>query len=232
MADQRGFLKPSPLTLLLIFIFLTLLNLAVLNYQLFFKKEKIEESKNENVGQSFNFSPSPQAQESQVTGTSGCGSDCLAAIDAKVASLKEDLLKYIKQNLPRSSTSKSSPTTNQPKEIFINFGVNGTTTATDWIDLSGSEIDFDVSSYPGARFYFQANLKSDAGDRAVYARIYDTNNKIGVQGSNMSYTGLSSALTESGSMTFWQGRLKIRVQIKSLIGNLATIENPRIRIVY
>lgn len=149
-------------------------------------------------------------------------------IDQKIATLKKDLLSQISKQTTTKTTS-----TNSPKEVFINFGVNGSSTLTTWTDLAGSTITFDISSYPGVKaIYFQANLKSDAPDRTAYARIYDANHFVGVQDSEISHTSLTSKLIESGPLTFLSGKLNLNVQMHSLNGNLATVENPRLRIVY
>lgn len=175
-------------------------------------------------------------QTSQPTATSSAVSfaDFQTLIDQKIANLKEELSKTLATPVPKPQAKTVSPPAQpRPLEIYINFGSGGSTTLTSWTDLAGTDITFDVANYQGAKaLYFQANLKSDAPDRATFARIYDATHSVGVQGSEMSYAGLTSKLTESGSLTFFSGRLTLRVQIHSLNGNLATIESPKIRIVY
>lgn len=204
-------------------------NLIFVDYQILTKKETQE---------------TPQAKElpqrtiqplTIATPSTSCLADCQAAIEAKIAQLKEQLLKTLQTPTPKPQTKPTAQqqTQTQPKEIYINFGNGGTTTATSWTDISGTDMNFDAVNYGGAKaFYFQGNLKSDATDRQTYARIYDVTHSVGVQGAEMNYAGLVSKLTESGSLTFLSGRLTLRVQIHSLNGNLATIENPKIRIVY
>lgn len=171
-----------------------------------------------------------------------CSGGCQALMDAKIAQLKKELLAVIsKSPTPGSSVILPNPTsppsqnqtTSQPKEIYLYFGVNGSTQSMSWTDIAGTQINFNPSNYPGAKgFYFQANLQSDAPDRTVYARIYDATHTVGVQGSDIEYTGLTSTLKESSSLTFLSGSISLKTQIKSLVGNLATVSNPRIKIVY
>lgn len=180
----------------------------------------------------------------QTSNEQDCGQNCQQYIDSQINKLKEQLDED--QTLPKPSPSSSlivlsvatpTPTTNlnnssQPKEYYIYFGVNSSTIKTDWTDLAGSEIKFNTSNYPGAKkFVFQVNLLSDANDRDTFVRIFDSTHSVGVIGSEISYRGLSVATKES-DLTFLSGNLNLKVQIKSLNGNLATITNPRIKIVY
>lgn len=233
---QRGYLQIISIILITLGV-LAVGNLILLNLKIF--------------GNKINVPTTPQAQKTDlsfldsgttVTSTppAGCDKDCQKAIDLKIANLRIELIKNLNKPAPTSAPATVQTLTQpaaaqsqpQVKELFISFGGTGTTSLNNWTDVSGSDISFDASSYPGAKFYFQANLKSDAPDRAVYARVFDVTNKLGVPGSDVNYTGLSSSLKESGTMTFQSGRITLRVQIHSQIGNLTTVENPRIRIVY
>lgn len=170
-----------------------------------------------------------------ATTSAESSTDFQVLIDQKIRQLREELLKTLQTPTPKpkAQTVAQAQAQPQPKEIYINFGNGGSTTATSWTDVSGAEITFDAANYPGVKaFYFQANLKSDAPDRQTFARIFDATHSVGVQGSDMSYAGLTSKLTESGSLTFLSSRLTLRVQIHSLNVNLATIEGPKIRIVF
>jgi hypothetical protein len=119
------------------------------------------------------------------------------------------------------------------KEQVIPISASGTTIESDWSTINGSEITFNKANYPGAKkIYFQANLSSDASDRKSYARLYDATHGIGIQGSEMSTTSTSLKQIQSGEINPFSGDLTIRVQVKSLNGNLVTISNPRIVVIY
>lgn len=203
-------------------------NLVFVDYQILKKGNAQKEPQTESSKQVI------QSQKS--TSSASCLADCQAIIDTKLAQAKNDLLKTFQSPTPQPKTTTQTTTTSQPqpKEIYISLGGGGSTTSTDWTDVSGSNIDLDFSRYPGAKgFYFQANLKSDAPDRTSFARLYDVNNKVGIQGSEINYTGLTSKLIESGPLTFhFTGKLTLIIQIHSLNGNLATVESPRIRVAY
>jgi hypothetical protein len=189
---------------------------------------------------------SSSSLDSSISASISCDKACQNLIDTKLARIKEDLAKSIAASAPRSTgitsitppgalTTPSTTVVNssQAKEFFLYFGVSGSTQETDWIDVSGGQINFDISNYPGARaIYFIGNLKSDAPDRSAYARLLNVSSGSAITGSEISFTGLSSTPTTSVAMDVPSGSLKLQVQIKSLNGNLATIENPRVRVIY
>lgn len=203
-------------------------NLIFLDYKIL-----IQKAQEEHITRPAEVKEAPPMGTQQPSTTSSA--DPQALIDQKIENLRQELLKTLQTPTPKpqAKTTPQPQAQPQPKEIYINFGNGGTTSATSWTDVSGAEITFDAANYPGVKaFYFQANLKSDAPDRATFARIFDATHSVGVQGSEMSFAGLTSKLTESGSLTFLSSRLTLRVQIHSLNVNLATIEGPKIRIVF
>ncbi len=118
-------------------------------------------------------------------------------------------------------------------EQLVEISASGSTSETGWTVLPGSEITFNKANYSGAKkMYFQASLSSDASDRTVYARLYDKTHGIGVQGSEISTKSTTAVLIQSDALNFYSGNLSLQVQIKSLNGNVASILNPRIRVVY
>ncbi len=209
------------------------LGFAILGNLIFLDYKILTEKTQDYITRPAEVKVAPPMGTQQPSTTSSAGLQVL--IDQKIANLREELLKTLQTPTPKPQ-AKVAPLPQpppQPKELYINFGNGGSTTQTSWADISGTDITFDAANYQGAKaFYFQANLKSDAPDRATFARIYDATHSVGVQGSEMSFAGLTSKLTESGSLTFLSGRLTLRVQTHSLNGNLATVENPRIRIIY
>jgi hypothetical protein len=118
-------------------------------------------------------------------------------------------------------------------EQTVAISASGSTTVSTWTTITGSEITFNKASYSGAKkIYFQANLNSNASDLAVYARLYDATHGIGVQGSDISTKSTTATLVQSDAINPFSGDLSLKVQIKSLNGNLVTLSNPRIRVVY
>ena len=203
-------------------------NVAFLNYKILGKQGQSSQISNES-----NLTPINLSDNATEIITKECGLECLKLIEASISAVNKKI-DQIQSSIPKT-TSQTTATTSQtqPKVGYLNFGVNGSTISTNWTDLAGSDFIFDAANFPGAKaFYFEANLTSDATDRDTFARIFDVTHSVGVQGSDLKYRGLTSTFIESGSLTFLSGKLTLRVQIHSLNGNLATIDNPRIRIVY
>lgn len=224
--NQKGIVN---LSFILLGLFL-IANLLYLDYQILFKKDNL-------ISELVQSTPKPVPNTlSDSSTSSACLTDCQNQIDLKINKLKDELVKLIPTSTPKqkdTNLNSTSSNTSSPKEIFIPLGIGGATTSMSWLDLTSSQITFDISNYPGAKaFYFSANLKSDASDRDSFARIYDATHFVGVQGSDISYRGLTSMPAESGTLTFLSGKITLLVQIHSLNGNLATLDNPRIRVVY
>ncbi|MCX6704034.1 MAG: hypothetical protein NTZ07_01160 [Candidatus Woesebacteria bacterium] len=119
------------------------------------------------------------------------------------------------------------------KELVIPISTSGSTVATDWESLAGSEISFNKANYPGVKkMYFQANLGTSAEDRKSFARLLDVTHGIGVQGSDITSTAVSPMQIKSDSLNFFSGDLVVRIQLKSLNGNTVTISNGRIILTY
>lgn len=119
------------------------------------------------------------------------------------------------------------------KELIIPISTSGSTVASDWDSLAGSEISFNKANYPGVKkMYFQTNLGTSAGDRKSFARLYDVTHGIGVQGSDITSTATTPMQIKSDSLNFFSGDLVVRIQLKSLNGNTVSISNGRIILTY
>lgn len=240
ISNQSGFLAVGILLLGLAAIIIG--NLLLLDMKILFNKTK--DNPQVTTASSGNgtteVAPSSAIETSTSTSSGvtvypdGCLAECQLYIEERIASLRTELLQKINatpaQTVEKIVTQSTSP---QIKELYVGFGVGGSSQSIPWVDVAGTDITFDTSNYPGAKeYYFLANLKSDAPDRASYARIYDATSSVGVIGSDITVTSLSSTLVQSGKLTISSGVRKLRVQIHSLNGNFATVESPRIKVVY
>ncbi|KKU74749.1 MAG: hypothetical protein UX99_C0007G0037 [Candidatus Amesbacteria bacterium GW2011_GWB1_47_26] len=109
---------------------------------------------------------------------------------------------------------------------------SGSTTATDWVNVSGSDFYFSPEDYPGlVSVYFEANMKLLTGSGRAYVRLFDVTHGIGVQGSEASTQAGTDMVVESGQVSFWAGKNLIRVQIKSLTTESTVYNSGRLRII-
>lgn len=242
---QKGFIAAIPIIIILIvvggiagaFIFLNIRSEGNRESSSLLKKEAVTSTQTESeiVVDSTLEAATLSSEISLPSGD--CDSSCRAYIDAKIANLRTELLQKINsiptQTVEKVTTSTSTSTSAQFKELFVSMGIGGSTQSISWTDVPSSDITFDSASYPGAKeFYFVAHMNSDAPDRTAYARIYDATSFVGVIGSDISTKSLTSTLVQSGKLTMSSGSRTLRVQVHSLNGNLAEIDNPRIKVVY
>ncbi len=120
-----------------------------------------------------------------------------------------------------------------PKITYIPL-TGGSTQSTDWVTVSGSQFNLNISDY-GTKAYavWDANLRVGNANGTTFVRLYDTTHSIGVNGSEIfiSDTGTSTDVI-SGSLSFWLGNNTYVVQIKSLNSSTAFMDSGRIKISY
>lgn len=230
MSAQRGFIQLFIPLLIVVFILLVV-NLLIIDYHLFIKDNPNSVSLTSgNI-----FSPKTASSSADL-----CGDSCKVEIAKQLIDFKKQLAVQPSTSSSRTSvkdlltdTTTTTTISNQPKELFITIGGNGSTKSTDWTDVTGTDITFDTANYPGLKaVYFQATLQSDGPDLTAYARIYDTEKFIGVGGSDINLTGLTATFKESSVLSLPSTKVKMRIQIHSLNGNDAIIQNPRLRLTF
>ncbi len=163
-----------------------------------------------------------------------CGDSCKNYIDQAMQA------KQAKQALQASPTPtpatkiiyQTTPRTKVRSTTYVTLAGSGSTTATDWTDVGGSDFYFNPADYPGlVSVYFEANMKLMTGSGRAYVRLYDSTHGVGVQGSEASTQMGTDTVVESGQVSFWAGKNLIRVQVKSLTTESAVYNSGRLRIV-
>jgi len=118
--------------------------------------------------------------------------------------------------------------THKLKEIQFP-GARGTN-ATTWWDIPNMEVTFNMADYPNYTAYWEALLRVKDGAGESWARIYDTNAGIPIVGSEIKASSGVLVRVSSGSIKFWPENRTYRVQIKSLHGPEAVVEDAKIKI--
>ena len=157
-----------------------------------------------------------------------CGQECKNYVDQAIQAKQAPqtsptpVTKIVYQTAPKTKTRTTS---------YVTVPGSGSTTNTDWTDVTGSEFYFNPADYPGlVSVYFEANIKLMTGSGRAYVRLFDVTHGIGVQGSETSTQSGTDTVVESGQVSFWQGRNLIRVQIKSQTTESAYFNSGRLRI--
>ena len=180
------------------------------------------------------FSDFPQTvhelKEVQLQPIDECGEECQKTIDEEVA-------RAIATISASSQAAKmpSSQAVLKGQTAYISLSGPFTTTATDWVNLSGVEsyIDLEKEYGKGAKVSWEGSLKVAHGNGQAYARLFDVTHGIAVSGSEISTTNnADSKLVTSGNLNLWAGKNLYRVQIKSLNSFEVTFGGGRIKIGY
>ncbi len=174
----------------------------------------------------------PPVTQPPVQYVDQCGEECKSyvnqAIQAKQAT-------QAAQAAPTPVTKiiyQTTPGTKVRSTTYVTLTGSGSTTATDWVNVGGSDFYFNPADYPGlVSVYFEANMKLMTGSGRAYVRLYDSTHGIGVQGSDASTQAGTDTVVESGQVSFWAGKNLIRVQIKSLTAESAVYNSGRLRII-
>ena len=192
-----------------------------------FTQYQIRELKN-----NLSTSPTTNLYTNPLVNQSDCGPECQKYIATLFASAKPASLSPTTSPNP-TPLPKSSSTPAALRITYIPL-TGGSTTATDWTNISGSQFTLNITDY-GSRAYaiWDANLRVDNSNGTTFARLFDTTHGIAINGSEIKITNISSSTNvTSGSLSFWQGNNTYVVQIKSLNSSTAYLDSGRIKINY
>lgn len=143
-------------------------------------------------------------------------------------SCDEECKKIIQEEVKKAISSSSAPvkkeivTVSPEKKIqtsYISLGDSYSTTSTSWVDVPGAEVSFDLANdySKDTKVAWEASLSVANANGTVYARIFDSTNKIAVDGSDISVSDSASyKRVSSGYLNLWAGRNVYKVQIRSL----------------
>ncbi len=136
--------------------------------------------------------------------------------------------------MPVASPSPTPPIIVQTpyKEIFIPLG-SGQTKSTDFVDLSGVEINLDLSKYPAIDYaVFEASLWTDGGNGRAWAELKNVTDNNPLIESRVTNPTSTSTLVTSNYVPLATGSKLYRVIAKSDDPNAAAhVENAHIKIV-
>lgn len=214
------------------FLIALVLNLSLLNVFLvrekFFKKASVDNGQSEIA---FVEPDKINNQEKILTSLRQDIKELQASYSAQPACLDKDIAAAGSNNFQNQTVF-----TPQPKLIsklaIINFpGARGTN-ATDWWDVPGMEIEADLSKYAEALAIWEALLKIKDGGGKVYARLFDVQANASVPGSEIASDSHSLVRISSSALSLWPEKRTYQVQLKSLLGPEAVIEDARLKISY
>ena len=195
----------------------------------FFRKEKLS---SQNISGSSQQAPvmleSPQEEK---TADSSCSQVCQDLIDEKIKAAIDTLPEATTQVIDKTTTIEKTTQASTQTISYIPVSGGFSSKDRDWVDVGSSSFYLDTADYPSLdKAYFIAVIKTEYGQGRVFARLYDVDHKIGVQGSEVSSDNENFEMKESGTLSFWKGRNLYKVQVKSLNGYSAFFDSGRIKL--
>jgi len=130
-------------------------------------------------------------------------------------------------------TTTTTTTATTKSDSLIPLGWTGTTTSTDWTNISSQLISIDPGSYPGyLSMKFEVNLKTSSSGGRAYARLFNQDDNSAVTLSETSSDQTTSSWVSSGGFTLPTNRKSYYLQVKSTANNVASVQNAQIRVSY
>lgn len=207
-------------THIVIIFLLTLitLNLFILDLKIFAPGNAIQLSDITSIATPI---PSITINYQPLTNNLSCPATCLSAIQQATAAASQSSL----QGDPSQRAS------GQSREFYIPLGT-GSTSKSDWDDLTATEIVIDPGNYGQIKeAYFIASLSNPTQNGQIEAQLYNVTDKHIAWGSHIIMNGPSAQTITSGKITLDIGNKLYRVELKSTLGFQASLENAKIRII-
>lgn len=159
-----------------------------------------------------------------------CGEEC----ERKINEIVARAIATLSATPSKTTTSTTSPaglSTSTTQVSYVPIGGSGTTTNTDWVSLTNTDLFFDIGEYGKVKSSrWSANLKLKHATGQAFARLFDVTHGVVVPGSEISTKNATYTLIESGELLFLSGKNVYRVQIKSLDSTEVTFDSGRIKI--
>ena len=205
-----------------VFLALIVINLAILNFIL--------------LRENFSFD---KARDVATKSADMMVSESVATYE-EVESLKRELEAKIATATAR--TTYLSPTTTnytsavpvsrdfEHKMEYVKFSGGHGTNSTTWWTASDMKAKFNIANFPNYTAWWEAHLRIKDGGGKAYARIFDADANIPIEGSEIETSSTSLVQVSSGPLKFYPGDTTYKIQIKSLLGPEAVVEDAKIKI--
>jgi len=186
----------------------------------------------EMLGRIYNdFQAQKQNAVTVIEQKTGCDTDCQKQIDIEIARALATISATAKNTVAPQGTG----TLSKPQVSYIPLDGLFSTTSTGWVDAKGIEVCFDLTKDygNGAKVAWEASLRVANANGTAYARLFDVNHGIAIDGSEISVTNSADyQRVSSGNLKLWAGRNVYRVQLKSLNSLNVDYTGGKIRISY
>lgn len=197
-------------------ILLFLANLVLLNYKVFFARERQEQT----TESGFNIVDvaSPSAQK---------------IVDSCYPYSCVDLIREATASLTPKTTVISSPVSasKTAQEFYVSFG-SGQTLSDEWEDVPGLSAYIDSTKYDKIKTVtFEVSMRIPTANGRVYAQLFNATDKHPVWFSEVSTEGNTPQLLISPPITLDEGNKLYKVQTKTTLRYLSILDQARVHII-
>lgn len=149
-------------------------------------------------------------------------------IKSRVVTLEQAKTTPTSTSTSTSSQTSSSTSTKAPSYIPLSW--TGDSKSTDWTSITGQEFTINPADYAGYKnIQFEISLRIFQNGTA-YARMEDKGAGTSILSSEVSTTATDYTWLTSSSFTLPSGSKTYRLQLKSLTGYNAQVQNARLKI--
>lgn len=128
-----------------------------------------------------------------------------------------------------SNAFNNETSKNNIKDYFISFG-SGTSSSSDWTDVSGLQASFDLGDYANIKeVRFEVSTQIPTGNQIIWVRLYNKTDSHPVWNSEVSASGASS-YSVSEPIIYDKGQKTYQVQMKTQLKYPANITQSRIHV--
>jgi hypothetical protein len=208
-----------PKYLIAIFLAFLFCDLIILNIFGYFNYVDLKE-KQVHVPENAKEQPAPIVSDT-------CGADCQKYIDSKI--------NLVVSSFPTSAPTQKVVVASQKSKVrstsYVPVPGSGSTTANNWVDITGTDFYFDTGDYPGlVSIYFETNFHLFNGNGTAFIRLFDVTHGVGVQGSEVQVSKQADTAVVSGLVSFYKSKNLIRIQAKSLTADTTVFTFARLKI--
>lgn len=128
-----------------------------------------------------------------------------------------------------STTSQASSSTKKPP-LYIPLASSLTVSSSSYSEAGGSSFSIDPGDYPGySSVQLEGNLKVASGNDKAFARVKNPDG-TSILSSEVSTSSQTSVWVSSSGFSLGSGNKTYKIEMKTLTGFGATLENARIKV--
>lgn len=170
---------------------------------------------------------------SKSTETSSTSTDTdskIKNLEAAVNELKSKVAKLETGSTTTSTTQTSPATSTKKPPLYIPLAASLSVSSSSWAEAGGSSFSIDPGDYVGyTNMQLEGNLKAASGNDKASARIKNPDG-TSILISEVSTTSQSSVWVSSSGFSLGSGNKTYKIEMKTLTGFGAILDNARIKV--